>query len=189
MVLVLVKPVGPSGVGRRALRRRGHGITRSLALQKRLGDLDDVRDELPLKIPTKALADHHSQDFGLLAGRRQRIVGHDPANRPELLLHPALLHVWVLLLDLIREAETDHGQAGTVERRVRVVLGLGVFDGDVDLRKNCEEAALLERAGEDARLRQVGVDYAAVPAEAEVEDWVLAMLTQCRRGASGWKRV
>lgn len=119
-------------------------------------------------------------------------LGHDPPNRSQLRLHPSLLHMRVLLLDLVGEPERDDWEAFIVELGIGLVERLVASDHrlssavqsvectgglrNVDLREDGEIPRVGESSGDEAGFRQVVLHDSSVAAESEVQDCSLAVV-------------
>jgi hypothetical protein len=170
--------------------------------------LQDIRDELASEITGERLPDHDSENLGVLAILRKRVaetisfgltttahsLRDDPPDTPKLKLYPLLLHIRILLLELIGEAERNDRKTLVVELRVDLrelrlasedsfgMAGKHVRDlrhgrdapnglGAMDIGKEGEVAGVFESAGDEPGLGKVVLHDSAVSSEAEVEDW------------------
>jgi hypothetical protein len=105
---------------------------RSLLVDKRLGDRDDVLDEALDHVGRERLSNlfgdgasdicggvqgskrkthDDSKDVDLAESRGEGVVGHDPSVQSKQLLDPLLLDVGVLRLELVGKSERDDGKS------------------------------------------------------------------------------
>lgn len=141
----------------------------------------DIGDEAVNHVGSDALTDDDTEDVDVLKVGRELVVGDNPALGAEERLDPLLLDVWVLGAVRLREAEGHDGQARDVALDVTSVEAAdGALDGRrkagilgdraVDVTEDLEEAALLERAREQAGVLHVVERDGAVALEAEVQE-------------------
>jgi hypothetical protein len=125
------------------------------------------------------------------------ILWNDPSDTSQLLLYPSLLYVRELLLDLVRESETDNRQTFEVilcilliewrmtrcdgfGSRIDCVKSAGRL-GFVDLGKDCVIARILEGSGDHSSFGQIILHDSPIPIETEVEDWTVSCIPETSR--------
>jgi hypothetical protein len=116
-----------------------HRMLRTAHLRDAFGELHDVLHQLRDELLRHRLLHHYTEDLHLREIGRELVVRHNPTLSAEEGLHPALLHMRVLLLKVIREAEGDDGEAGLVR------FDVGLVDVGVDAHSGLsvlDEAAL-----------------------------------------------
>ena len=122
------------------------------------------------------------------------ILGDDPSNTSQLLLNPSLLYIRELLLNLVREPETDNRKTFKVvlcvflvEWRVTRcdqfrggidgVKSTGRF-GFMDLGKYSEVTRVLESSRDHSGFGQVILHDSPVSVESEVEDCAISCVPE-----------
>jgi hypothetical protein len=165
--------------------------------------LENIGNELAAEITGQRLADDNTEDFRVLAVLRKGVatssalnpgyprlrysLGNNPPNRPELRLHPCLLDVRVLCLELVGKPERDNRETLVVELGIlfskrSVTLGdlssstrdsstSRLWLGAMDIGEASVVARVLQGARDESRFGEVVLHDAAITSESEVDDY------------------